>query len=610
MQAIILAAGMGKRLGVYTKDNTKCMLPVNGERIIDRMLNALSGRNLQRIVIVIGYKGRNLRSYIGHRYDDKLKIEYINNPIFDKTNNIYSLALAKKIMSEDDTILLESDLIFEDSMIDLLINHSDPNLALVARYETWMDGTMVRIDKDRNIVNFVPKKAFCYDDISEYYKTVNIYKFSREFAKYKYIPFLEAYIKTLGENEYYEQVLRVITFLDHSEIKALPITDEKWYEIDDVADLDIAQTIFTSEAEMWNSYSKRFGGYWRFSQMLDFNYLVNPFFPPKKMVDEMRANFDVLLTNYPSGMYINSLLASKNFGVKQDYIVPGNGAAELIKILMESDKGKLGVAYPTFEEYPNRKEKEDLICYYPNNIDFTYCADDLIQFFTNNPINTLLIINPDNPSGNYIPKTDIMRLADWCKVNGLRLIIDESFVDFSEDYKNSTLIKDDILENYPNLFVIKSISKSFGVPGLRLGILCSSNVEEINKIKKGVSIWNINSFGEFYMQIYSKYENDYNVACEKFLTERKRFKNELENISFLRVIPSQANYFLCEVINTFTAKELTKLLIKNNMILIKDCSYKNAFKGKEYVRIAVRSMKDNDILINALQTLFSQINNQ
>ena len=158
MQAIILAAGMGRRLGEYTKDNTKCMLPVNGVRLIDRLLTQLSKQALNRVVIVVGYQRQNLIDYIGDRYDG-LKIEFVENPIYDKTNNIYSLALAKDKLQEDDTLLIESDLIFDDGMFSLLTENPYPNLALVAKYETWMDGTMVRLDDDNNIVNFVPKAA-------------------------------------------------------------------------------------------------------------------------------------------------------------------------------------------------------------------------------------------------------------------------------------------------------------------------------------------------------------------------------------------------------------------------------------------------------------------
>ena len=223
MQAIILAAGMGRRLGELTRDNTKCMVSVNGVRLIDRLLGQLATLSLTRVIIVVGYKGDELRQYIGHRYDGRLNIEYAENPIYDKTNNIYSLSMVKQQMTEDDTLLIESDLIFSDQLFRMILDNPYPNLALVAKYETWMDGTMVRMDSDHNIVNFVPKKAFNYADVDQYYKTVNIYKFSRDFSCHKYVPFLEAYCSALGNNEYYEQVLRVITLLDNAELKALPI---------------------------------------------------------------------------------------------------------------------------------------------------------------------------------------------------------------------------------------------------------------------------------------------------------------------------------------------------------------------------------------------------
>ena len=604
MQAIILAAGMGRRLGEYTRDNTKCMLPVNGERLIDRVLGQLSQLGLSRVVIVVGYKGQNLIDYIGHRYDDRLKIEYVNNPVYDKTNNIYSLSLAKDKLQEDDTLLIESDLIFDDSLFRMILDNPYPNLALVDKYETWMDGTMVRIDEDNNIVNFIPKKAFKYKDVDSYYKTVNIYKFSREFSQNKYVPFLDAYSKALGNNEYYEQVLRVITLIDNAELKALPITNgAKWYEIDDVQDLDIAETLFADKDEFMYRYNMRFGGHWRFPKLLDFCYLVNPYFPTAHMKDELRANFDILLSEYPSGMYVNSLIAAKYFDIRQKYTVVGNGAAELIKSLMERVEGRIGVVYPTFQEYPNRKEQTEIIGFTPDNADLTYTADDLIRFYADKKLSTLLLINPDNPSGNFIPMVDVLRLATWCKERGIFFVVDESFVDFSEDFRNNSLLHNEILQAYPNLAVMKSISKSYGVPGLRLGVLASSDEALINWMKHDVSIWNINSFAEFYMQIFGKYQKDYDRACQKFIAERERFMARLTDIPFLRVIPSQANYFLCQVTEKYTSEELTRRLLMDFNILIKDCDNKDGLKNKNYVRIAVRDQKDNDTLVDALKTL-------
>ncbi len=604
MQAIILAAGQGKRLGKYTKNNTKCMVEVNGVSLIDRVINQLVQIHIDRLVLVVGYKGKELKEYIGHRYDDVLKIEYVENPLYEKTNNIYSLAMAKDKLCEDDTLLLESDLIFEDSMLKMLVDSPVPNLALVAKYETWMDGTMVCINDKNDIVNFVPKAAFRYEDVDIYYKTVNIYKFSRDFSRHEYVPFLEAYSKVMGYNEYYEQVLRVITLLHKSSLKALPIGDRKWYEIDDVQDLDIASTIFSKGEVKYHEYHKRYGGFWRFPKLLDYCYLVNPFFPTQRMKDELRSNFDTLISEYPSGMWVNSLLAGKYFEVNQDYIVVGNGAAELIKVVMESHaQAKVGVVFPTFDEYPNRLKPEQIVPYVIHNKDFVYTADDLMSYFDDKDIKLLLLINPDNPSGNFIAQRDIMRLAQWSKQKQIDLLVDESFVDFASDHDSNSVLHDEILESFPNMMVMKSISKSYGVPGLRLGILASGDKALIAKIKKEVPIWNINSFAEFYMQIFGKYANDYRLACAKFTEERERFYNELKKIPYLRVIPSQANFFLCEVTDKYTSAELTQKLIDND-IIISNCSLKRNMgeTGMQLIRLSIRDRKDNEKLIRILKT--------
>lgn len=376
MQVIILAAGMGKRLGELTQNNTKCMIRVNGVTLIERVLDQFSKLKLNKVIMVIGYKGEELRSFIGDSYKG-LPIEYITNPIYDKTNNIYSLSLAKEQLQQDDTLLIESDLIFEDKVLDKIL--SDP--------------------------------------------------------------------------------------------------------------------------------------------------------------------------------------------------------------------------------FPNRMQEDKVIAYVPQNKDFSYTADDLMAFFAVREVAAILLINPDNPSGNYISKVDVVHLAKWCKDKKVTLVVDESFVDFSEQSVDNTLLTNEILEENPNLVVVKSISKSYGVPGLRLGVLASSNLLLIDRVRKNVPIWNINSFAEFYMQIFNKYEQDYKQACRLFIRERDRFYVDLQQIGYLRIIPSQANYFLCEVISKYSSKELTELLLNEYNILIKDCGTKKAFRNGEYIRIAVRSTLDNQRLIDALKEL-------
>ena len=598
MQAIILAAGMGKRLKELTQDNTKCMVKVNGVTLIERMLHQIEKQHLSRIIIVVGYEGKKLIDYID-TLNVMTPIVYINNPIYDKTNNIYSLALAKDWLIKEDTLLFESDLIFEDAVLETLVSDPRDTLALVDKYEAWMDVTCVKLGEDDTIEAFIPGKKFRYDEIKAYYKTVNIYKFSQHFSETHYVPFLEAYQSALGQNEYYEQVLRVITMLDEPAIKAKRLNGQRWYEIDDIQDLNIAESIFTpDEDDRVKLLQERFGGYWRYPKLLDFSYLVNPYFPPEKMKDEIRASFDTLLTGYPSGIHVNSLLAAKNFGVHEENIIVGNGAAELIKSLMGFLDGQVGFIRPTFEEYPNRYEKSNSVEFIPENKDYSYTVNDIIHFFGDKEIRSLILINPDNPSGNYILKNDLLRLVAWCGEKGIKIIIDESFADFADEPDN-TFINQHILMKNPHLCVMKSISKSFGVPGIRLGVLASGDAELVARMKKDVSIWNINSFGEFYLQIEEKYKKDYVAALAEFRAERARFQMELAKIESVRVIPSQANFVMVELGEGISPKTLLKKLLVKHNILIKDLSVKTG--GGRYLRLAVRNTVDNNALLAAIK---------
>lgn len=606
MQAIILAAGMGRRLKELTQDVTKCMIKVNNVTLIERMLRQLDDLGLSRIIIVVGYQAERLIDFIA-TLSIQTPITYITNEIFDKTNNIYSLYLAREYLLQEDTLLMESDLIFESSVLNHLIEDPYPNLALVAKYESWMDGTVVVIDGSNEILDFIDKRHFKFSDISNYYKTVNIYKFSKEFSSKYYVPILESYSQVLGKNEYYEQILRIIILLNRADVLAEAIIkaksvspEEAWYEIDDIADLDIAESIFTpTTSDKMIKLQNRYGGYWRYPQILDFCYLVNPYYPPQQLMDEMKANFEHLMTNYPSGLEVNCLLAAKYFGLPKRDIIVGNGASELIRSLMEIIKGNIGIIVPTFEEYPNRIDKGAIVRYAPGNLNFSYTADDLINYFGTKDICALLLINPDNPSGNYIPKKDVLRLADWAERRDIRLIVDESFIDFADDGDDATLLDQQILKDYPRLAIVKSISKSFGVPGVRLGILASNDTKIIDAMKKDVSIWNINSFGEFFMQIWEKYQTDYRFAMHRFRAERSSYIEKLNKIHNLRIIPTQANYIMCEILNGPTAKYVTEQLLDKYNILIKDLSTKDGING-EYVRLAIRNSEDNDAIVHAL----------
>ena len=597
---------MGKRLGKYTKDATKCMVPVNGKTLIEYSLDALFAAGIERVVVVIGYKGECLKNLITDKYPDK-NIDYVENPIFEKTNNIYSLWLAKDELAADDTLLLESDLIFEPSIIRELLDSPNPNLAVVSKFESWMDGTVTVLGIGDEIESVVDKAHFRWDDIDGYYKTVNIYKFSKEFSRKQYLPFLDAYLVARGENEYYEQVLKVLAFLEGSNLKGLKVNGRRWYEIDDPHDLSVAETIFSDPGSKLEKMQNRYGGYWRFPSLKDFCYLVNPYFPPKRMIAEMQSSFFDLMAQYPSGSRVQSILAAKVLGASEEQIVVGNGAAELISALFSFVDGPVGSPVPGFNEYAARAGKERFRAFAPMRPDFSYSVDDLLTFARSERLGALVLVNPDNPTGHFIDNEEVERLVAETESAGIRLIVDESFVDFAEHDRRFTLLNEEYLKAHPSLIVIKSVSKSYGVPGFRLGVAATGDESLAAKIRTALPVWNINSFGEFFFQIVDKYKSDYRASCDRIEEERDRFIRGLSELPGIRVYPSQANFVLCRFTGAISSRAITEILLNEHRIFVKDLTGKRGFTdGGKYLRFAVRNAVDNDRLIEGLRAIIVQ----
>jgi histidinol-phosphate/aromatic aminotransferase/cobyric acid decarboxylase-like protein/choline kinase len=602
MQALFLAAGMGKRLGPLTAHSTKCMVPFDGKRLIEHALDALLESPIRKVVLVVGHGGDELISHLGPAYKG-LPLEYVWNRDYATTNNIYSLFLVREHLAADDTLLLESDVVFEPSIIRESLAHPAPNVAIVAKHEPWMDGTVVTLKDGQHISSFISKKDFSWEEAGRYFKTVNIYKLSRDFSRSKFLPFLEAYINAQGKNGFYEEVLKLLAFIDTGDLVALPVVGKLWYEIDDLQDLDIAHVLFAPPGARLPLLQQRYGGYWRFPRLKDFCYLVNPFFPPPRLVDELKQNFGTLLTSYPSGQNVQNLLAAKLFGCAPDRILVGNGASELIGGMVPRLGGRVGMAVPTFNEYYERLGDAEFVPHFSASPDFAYSAEDLVRFCERERLKTLVLINPDNPTGHYLPKPEVLRLLEALAASGVRLILDESFVDFADGTAQGSLLDDGILAAHPRLVVIKSLGKSYGVAGIRLGVMATADADLLRATRKSLAIWNINAPGEYFLQVIGKYAGDYLRSCARVVTERERLLRGLSSLPWLRPLPSAANFIFCETGGGKRSDELTAELLDRFLILIKDCRGKKGVGDRSFVRFTVRGPEDNDRLLEALKAV-------
>lgn len=594
MQAIILAAGKGTRMGEFTQAIPKPMIELNGTTLIKRALDTLAATDINKITIVVGHQGKKIMEHIGNSYKNTL-LTYINNTDYDTKNNIHSIWLCRHDLIKDDTIIIDGDVIFDKESIQEIKNGSK-NVIMISPYAVWMNGTVIEYNKD-NLPNITKACIPSFD--SERFKTVNIYKFSKEFSQNVYLPLIQKELEKNNFHLYYEDVISSDILKQYFNMYKLK-ENEKWYEVDNPVDLASATLLFPPENETYLTLVNSFGGHWRVPQIKDFYYLNNPFFPTREILDDMKNAFEQLLINYPSGRTIVDHLASVIFKIKKDYILVANGASEIIDCLLRNIEGKYGTFLPTFDEYINRLSPEKTITYELNNKDFKLSIEEVKKLSDN--VQNIVIINPNNPTGQIIHKKELLSILKFLKEKKKNLIVDESFADFC--HEDISLINSSILAEYDNLYIIKSMGKSYGIPGIRLGVLITSNAETLSRVKKKLPIWNINSIGEYFLEVFPRHEKHFINACINVQAEREYLFRELSEIKSLKVFHSHGNFILSRLMNNYSLQELVLWLYKKYGIFLKDCSGKRGFNEEPFLRIGIRNRKDNELLVKALHEFF------
>lgn len=596
MEAIILAAGMGKRLLPLTKNKPKPMVELLGKPIIEHTLNALIRKRVSEIIIVVGYCKNTIIDYFGNEYKG-FKIRYVDNKDYATTNNIYSLKLGLEQIDED-LILCEGDIVFEPDILDVIDEVPGRNIVFVGKHEPYMNGSVIKLDKKTKIVRELitgSDQAENYD-CTDTYKTVNAYYLSAGFLKEHFIPTLESYLATHTMSGVYETIINVLLYKGNKQLYAHEVENTKWFEIDDENDLEMAE--FTLSKDKFSLISKLYGGYWR-HDFLDFCYLSNQYFPDGKFYSELADSMPKLLSNYPSGQSkLCKILARwyEEDSFNHENIIIGNGASELIRVINTAVVNNMTVPVPTFNEYESRLETNQINYFnLPINNKFKLVKEDFVESATKSESNVALLINPNNPDGGITVKSDLIWILE--RLGGV-VIVDESFIDFSGD-RNKFSVQDQV-DKYPSLVVIRSISKEFGLPGLRLGYLITSNKEIKERVLECLPIWNINSMAEYFIENFPYHQDSYNKSIRQTIEDRQRLFGNLKQISFLEPLPSHANFILCKVINQ-SAQDLIRQLFNEFKILVKDCCDKRSIEKENFIRIAVRTEQDNKKLIEVLK---------
>lgn len=590
MKALILAAGYGNRMRPLTDGTHKTLLNIAGRPIIDRIVSGLMDNGINHIILVTGYRATELTEHVLSAFPGAV-FEFIHNPHYRETNNIFSMALAFDAIELDaDILLIESDLIYDPEVITRAIHSKYENVALVSPYRTGLDGTVVEVSEDRITSIYPTHLQGSNFNLFDKYKTLNIYRFSKRFCENEFKKLLVYYAKAIDKNCYYELILGILIYMQRETINCEIIDNSKWAEVDDPNDLRSAEFVFNKKNRL-EILENGFGGYWNYD-VLDFCFLRNMYFPTKSVISEIRNNLPDLIHNYGSRQVLLNEKLAYVVECKQDNIFALNGASQAYPILSNLFKGKRCLLpAPTFGEYPRwfdvHATYRDLDGVDRNEIENKSNDCDLVVF-----------VNPNQPSGTSIDSSWILALAD--RYPEKLFVVDESFIEFSSERSLIPSLEDVSREN---ILVIKSMSKTHGIPGIRLGFVYTRNAALLKRIEREIPIWNLNGIAEFYLEILLKNKSALTKSFVQTAKDRAIFSEQLAELGvFDRVFPSGGNYLLVRgVASTFPTRSLVEYLLSEYSIYIKDVTEKMSDPDFLYFRIAVRLPSENAQLLSAIR---------
>ena len=602
-KAIILAAGIGSRLCPFTEHTPKCLAPINGVPILINMLTHLSNVGVEETVIVVGYLKEKLYDMVGESFNG-MKITYIESDRYATTNNIYSLWLAREHLTED-VILMESDVFFERMLLDHMFANGNKNVAAVARHQPWMSGTVVSLDEEGNVQALLETRHQGPQfDYSRVFKTLNIYLLRSDFLRYQFVPRLEAFINAGDVNQYYEAIFHTTAYNRQHRMAALLCDDVRWFEIDDENDRLMAEYIFASPEERYEVVAREYGSYWRYG-FTDHTYLYNLYFPPDGVFDHMRNHVRDLVENYPVGQDALAGLVGIVIDQPAQRIVVGNGASELIKIISGHLCNQLIIPEPSFNEYANAAPDGKIIGFVLKPPLFQLDVDEFAAEALRCRADVAVVVSPNNPTSLLVPKADLLRLAGKLAIQNCLLIVDESFIDFVEGQEQWTL-ENDVAE-YGNLAVLKSMSKAYGICGLRLGYLLTANQGLATAVRNKVPIWNINGFAEDFLRLLPRYRQDFIESCRKVRSDRDDLYRSLASILGVTAYKPDANFVFCRLPDeAMSGPEVTRRLFMEHDIYIKHCAGKPLPESDRYLRIASRTKPENHKLVEALRSIITR----
>lgn len=587
MQAIILAAGYGRRMRPLSDASHKALLPIGSTTILARIVDGLREIDVDDITVVTGYRAEDIERYLRERYP-QTRFQFIHNARYEETNNIVSLSMGLQQMQlEDDLVLVECDLLFEPGLLGRLLAR-DANIALVDHYRTGMDGTVVSVSDGLVQQVFPPHVQGPDFQYADKYKTLNIYRFKRDFCRNTLAPLVKVYADQVDANSYYELVLGMLANVPEQRIVAEVVDGEQWAEVDDPNDLAVARFQFERDQRA-EILDRTFGGQWSF-ELLDFSFMRNSYFPTEGMLAAMRHALPSLIQRYGSTQQVLNEKLGWFLDRDPRRLQTLHGGTQAFPVFLELFRGHtVATPVPTFGEY---RRFDDAIHYEDGpGIDFADIEASA------DAADVIVIVNPNNPTGTTLATGEIYELA--ARHPSKTFLIDESFNGFSSEPSIELALE---REPLTNVHVLVSLSKALGVPGLRIGYVYSCDTDFIAEFARRIPIWNMNSIAEYFLELLLKFRPELAASFAQTVRDREQLREHLTSLpGIAEVHPSGGDFLLVRLEAPASAgATLRRALLADAAIEVKDVSARIP-GDSAHLRIAVRKPHENQLLIDALR---------
>jgi histidinol-phosphate/aromatic aminotransferase/cobyric acid decarboxylase-like protein/choline kinase len=588
-RAVILAAGRGMRLGL--PGQSKVLAPVAGVPLLLRTLRTLAASGVRTVVVVVGYRADDVMAAVAGN-EAGMRVIFVRSPRFASTNNAYSLWLAREWLTED-LFVLDGDVVFDAPILAMLGTTSTAVACGVVRWRAGLDGTVLELATNGVAsamhVNGGPRVGIT---AAGTFKTINVHLLRQEYLEAEFVPLLGELIASGGEQSFYEEVLARTVRRGRYQIAGVDCAGVAWQEVDDGTDLEIASFVFGSAEQRQDLLARQHGGYWR-HPVTDHCLLTNPFFPPADLLAELAAGIRGAVTGYPVGQDRLRELLSAVVGLPPAQLAVANGASELIRVLGRV-LTRVALVVPCFGEYEAAFGESWIAMSWPSlQVEVDQVYDEAMRLGAR----AVIVESPANPTSRQVPADELLRLAGLLARTSARLIVDESFADFGA--APHTLGAH--LAANPNIVIIKSLSKAYGVAGLRLGYLACADEDLLGAVLAELPIWNINGQAEAFLRLLPRYCSAFGESIAQVRDARDELYTMLcQRPCFAQVHRPDANFVLARLAGPRTAAEIARALLARHGIMVKDCSGKSMPHAESYLRLASLTRAENLGLVAAI----------